>query len=752
MFREGEFLHRHRNVCTSNGQHSETYGLPRLLFPEGDRGSNWSIRLPSQLPKSKEPRKPKASRSLPGERSQGQITMTPLAGAAFNGHEDCVRIILEWMRKHCPESATFEWNTVCMNAMLCAMEAGNLAIMRMLLPLVDVNSVAPGFNDYTLLHFAIIMEKSEFVKLLAADQSFDSNIPGRNGRTALALAARMGSQDLVQELWACGATQVDPLAALDALFEGHDAAFVTLCRKACDCIPGGVFAADDSGYSFFDRILFSCIQEIVNSKAVRGRQKKCLTKIEDIDAYGWTPINEDKAMLIHPFYHKKLEQLGTKLLHPDNSPIFGKSGHPGREHGFGVGTLYLALTTGSCALLRSLLQLCPAAVCNIDSRGRTILMAAWSRGSQASLEVVLKTIEERQDTTVVNAVSDTGDSALSLAIWGARLGLETRLLSLLSFDGLDLRPVLQEDKSGNYPLMDLAMMAAEHSILSLDSIRSKTARRPSAPGPVLYRNCLKILNALSANLNPEELSNSLLRVSKSQLARTGVRIIDILSQLAHPGCLETLLLSCPALRSQLHVPDTNGMTSLIHASRSWRSHETVMFLLKTPEVDVGYRDAEGRTALSHVAQNLGQFSDGGVATTLIEEYGQDPLAVDNHGWSPLRYALCNGNVWEGGPYHQLLKSTEVPMDWTDRNGSTPLHLAMKGGSPLAIKLLLQHSASSGWLNAADADGLVPLAHFFSFPKTSKYMYYYRMRYPYSGPQRRVSIFTSPLADRLRKMD
>lgn len=192
-------------------------------------------------------------------------------------------------------------------------------------------------------------------------------------------------------------------------------------------------------------------------------------------------------------------------------------------------------------------------------------------------------------------------------------------------------------------------------------------------------------------------------------------------------------------------PNATGMTSLMHASAAWRHHETIMFLLKTSDVDVSHRDEQGRTALSHVAENLGQFSDGGVASKLIEEYGQDPLAVDNRGWSPLRYAISNGNVWEGSPYHRLLADSDVPMYWKDEHGSTPLHLAIKGGSPLAIKLLLEHPSSSSWLIAVHADGLVALAHFFTDFGTSKYMCHYRLRYPFSGPIRTVSSSASPAA-------
>lgn len=665
--------------------------------------------------------------------------MAPLAAAAFNGHETCVNILLEWMQKHHHEVPAAEWEARCMSAMLCAIQRGHLSIMRTLLPFVDVHAPASGFNGYTLLHFAILMKSPEAVRLILTDQTVDLSRGDLNGRTALTLAARIGADEMIQELWTRGAARVDPLATLEALLEGHDTTFTLFCKLFLDCNPGGLLATDSSGYSCFDRIVFSCIREIAYSRRDHFPEEAYNTDIEGIEAVNWTPIPLPKVKFIPPFYQDSLEKLSVKLLDRDNSPIFGKAGQPDQEYSIGLNSLNLALASCSFGLLRALVQLRPASVCDIDSRGGTILMAAFAKGSQQSIDLILEMLEKQKDTTVVNSVTVLRHSVLTAAIWNGRLDHSKQFKSLLMFPGFDLRLAFHQDEKGNCPLMNLTGLTVQHTVQPLGLLKQDQKRGSPTTCEKLYENCWQLFKAVSDSVDPKELSDLYVELSEGLFNRAGIRLIDALCAMPRPGCLELFLQSCPALRSQLHTPGAKGMTPLMRASAAWRHNETFMFVLKLSEVDVGHRDEEGRTALSHVAENLGQFSDGGVASKLIEEYGQDPLAVDNQGWPPLRYAVSNGHVWEGSPYHRLLQDPDAPMDWTDEQDSNPLHLAIKGGSPLAIKLLLRHSCSSGWLNAVDADGLVPLAHFFSDFRNSKYMSHYRLRFPSSGPIRMVSI-------------
>lgn len=301
----------------------------RSVLRVGAGGKKWILqsRLSRVRPGLKTKKPIAIDRVIKGEKRTGQILVTPLVAAACNGHEKCVSMLLEWMQKHDYEEFRAEWKASCMNAMLCAMVRAHIAVMRILLPFVDVNYPAPGFHGYTLLHFAILMQNSDAVKLILAVETVDISLADVNGRTALEFASRMGADDLIQELWARGVTKVDPLAFLEALLEGHDTTFTLLCSLFLDFNPDGLLATDSSGFSCFDRIVFNCIQEMANYKpGIPPKEAQC-TDIEDINAFNWTPLPLFKIKSVPPFYYNSLQKLGVRLLDRDNNPIFGKAGH-----------------------------------------------------------------------------------------------------------------------------------------------------------------------------------------------------------------------------------------------------------------------------------------------------------------------------------------------------------------------------------------------------------------------------------------
>lgn len=139
------------------------YPNARVQFTNAGFGKIWAPASPPNIEAvrgSASPEKPQDL--LPYWKSGALVAFTPLSIAALNGNETCVSMILQWMQKQQHE-VTREWKASCMNALLCALQRHHLTILRLLLPLVDINSTAPGLNDYTPLHIAILTENIKVV-------------------------------------------------------------------------------------------------------------------------------------------------------------------------------------------------------------------------------------------------------------------------------------------------------------------------------------------------------------------------------------------------------------------------------------------------------------------------------------------------------------------------------------------------------------------------------------------------------------
>lgn len=300
---------------------------------------------------------------------------------------------------------------------------------------------------------------------------------------------------------------------------------------------------------------------------------------------------------------------------------------------------------------------------------------------KGSVQIILQTLSENHKSPVVNLIDGLGQSVLSYA-WNPKVRDHLEPLDILvDFHAFDLRLAIYKDKSGTCPLVWKAQEASE-AYMQKRSMRWGRLSYENTPGRgARFEGCWKLIKTLSARLDSEVLSNHIIQFGEDSNKKN---ILGHFCQMHQPECLHLLLRSCPPLLSQLPVPDGTGTTPLIHASRHASSHETATFLLETAEMDYGYRDRRGRTALSYIAENLGQFSDGGLAARLVDQYGQDALETDDSGWSPLHYAISNGHVWESSPYYRLLEDSNAPVDWKDVEGRTILHWAIIGGSPDAI--------------------------------------------------------------------
>lgn len=657
-------------------------------------------------------------RLTPCGKSQGRVALTPLSAAALNGHETLVNTILQWVRNQEHETRP-EWKASCLNAMLCAIQRHHMKVVGLLLPFVDVNSASPGLEGFTLLHLAILTHNIEAVRMFLQEPDVNPNFKAAYGRTALALAVKLGAEGIVQELCACEKTEIDCMSFVEAYVSNSQPLTTLLCQSYLERNPNGFLSLNSGQYSCYDKIIFGCLQHIKGLWCSSKGNDSCID-IESVNLFDLAPVSFRGDEAVGDSYFRDLAKLGMSLVESDGLHTANSAGHQKRDGRFGIGTIYLTLATRSRRLLERLLELHPDSVSKIDNRGQTALMAAFRSECEGSVELVLQLLSDERNASVMNAISESGYSALTYAVCHAS---QEQIHALITSHTFDLRLALTKDKDGMCPLT----WAAKFAALTFFNGRWLSSEARS-------RSCLEICQSVLANLDCDELSRRIIELGEDN---SGKNILSYFCPLPLK-CLQTLLQACPPLVSQLRFPDATGRTPLIYSSRAASSHEVCTFLLDRYEMNCHYRDKSGRTALSYIAENLDRLSDGGLAARLAKNRG-DLLVTDNQGWSPIRYAVANGNVWGSSPYYQLLEDPETEVEWTDEHGSNILHLALRGGSPEAIKLLLRRPSSAKWLNAPDADGRVPLAHIFThFPEAPdtfgrkscwERQCYHRLRYP-----------------------
>ncbi|RYP44175.1 hypothetical protein DL768_009323 [Monosporascus sp. mg162] len=154
-------------------------------------------------------------------------------------------------------------------------------------------------------------------------------------------------------------------------------------------------------------------------------------------------------------------------------------------------------------------------------------------------------------------------------------------------------------------------------------------------------------------------------------------------------------------RVNLESKDSNGRTALSHAAEE--GHETIVKLLLEKDVNPDSKDSNGRTPLSHAA-------DGGHKTIvkLLLEKDVNPDSKDPNGRTPLSYAAEDGHV---AIVKLLLAKDGVDADCKATGhyceGRTPLSYAAGGGSKAVAELLL----TTGRVEAdpMDSSGLTPLS-------------------------------------------
>ena len=122
-----------------------------------------------------------------------------------------------------------------------------------------------------------------------------------------------------------------------------------------------------------------------------------------------------------------------------------------------------------------------------------------------------------------------------------------------------------------------------------------------------------------------------------------------------------------------------GIPGILVALQS-ESPKSAMILAKHPSTNVNARNTHGETPLMLAAIN--NYLE--LAKLLIER-GAD---VNKPGWTPLHYAATRGHR----DMMRLLIENDAYIDSESEGGTTPLMMAAKFASPLAVKLLLEEGA------------------------------------------------------------
>lgn len=128
-----------------------------------------------------------------------------------------------------------------------------------------------------------------------------------------------------------------------------------------------------------------------------------------------------------------------------------------------------------------------------------------------------------------------------------------------------------------------------------------------------------------------------------------------------------------------NTTDSSGQTGL-HLALSEPSPKSALVLIEWPKTDINQLNAQGESALM-LASIKGQIK---IATKLLERKAD----VNKTGWTALHYAASDGNL----DLISLLLENSAYIDAESPNRTTPLMMAARYGSTVAVKLLLDQDA------------------------------------------------------------
>lgn len=649
------------------------------------------------------------------------------------------------------------WTSDCMASMICAMGQNQVDtyILYHLLAHVDISKSIPELDHINLLEIAVKirhqMDESEKRSWIVEGTNMELQSAENGGRndpvTQDEVPRRDQHRDVAEKIWN---SKDQPQSQADLLlFEAMACGGVLLLENYFLSLST---STDDARYGVFHRILLRisaehslCHGSYLPSLNASPSQSRNLDEVDTFQLIAFSrrcmaSKNERMEMKLPVPQCCCLSEYATRLVCGKTVLTRGLI----RRKGISVATFHLLMAICSCQPLQEALRIFPELAREKDARGRTALMAAAISLSVETFRIIIRalgTIGE-DASSFINEISEDGFSVFSYDIYGIASSSDlggSMTQVLLDTPGVD--PLLLFHKAKIPSFHDLANRGDGPSCLEWRPFTFLAAMVFHGLAAVSADLLGVVFKALLAHPDRTKLSRLVMECFVDDLDINIHRFKGSESQLLAWCCqatdttlLQSLLECCPDLKPRLHLPDSDGVTMLVHASLAvtvTSNTNTVDFLLNTIKVDPKFSDERGRTALSRLAKKLcptlhphrssiymESLTDAIDAAALLVKSGADPLAEDDKGFSALSYAIMggtfeihkwidgehqktkvHGGIFEGSIFYRLLYDESTPLEEVEGRGEKLLDLALEADNHEAVRLLLKRSGRAGfWAN------------------------------------------------------
>jgi len=267
---------------------------------------------------------------------------------------------------------------------------------------------------------------------------------------------------------------------------------------------------------------------------------------------------------------------------------------------------------------------------------------------------------------------EANQSPLDLAIANGSVDM-ARLLVTAKADVNSSLPLLTAAAKNEKPIVEL-LLDNGAKITATDSNGQTALHRAVRTGA---REAVDLLLARGADVNAKD--------------KSGETPLHIASLQSSSAMAEALL----AKGADVNVQDLKGDTPLQIATANNRVEVARVLLANKANPDI--KNSQGSAAL-HAAAGNGETE---IVRLLVASKANLEVRADALGWTPLHYAVANGNRETA----EVLLNAGADVNARIPNGETPLHLAAARNNKQLVELLLAAHAD---VNAQDNAGTTPL--------------------------------------------